>query len=133
MPYTSDYIYAIRNKVTGRIYIGRTGRLKDRYIQHMRALYYNNHTNELMQQDFNEYGVDSFTFSVIDEVRTYDEMHKEHDWMYRLKSYLPEFGYNTKEKLCKKKAEELAWPEPEWVRELKSRIGTQPQKRHRKH
>lgn len=119
-----SYIYAIRNMVTKRIYIGRTAKVKERFSHHMAALFYHNHTNELMQKDCDDFGLDSFTFSVIDEIDCYEDRVKEHEWMRRFNSTDPNVGYNYKENIINKDM----WTEPDWVKELKTRTGTCPER-----
>lgn len=123
------YIYAIRNTVTKRIYIGETLNIQERFLQHWRALYYHRHKNELMQKDCNDFGLDSFTFSVIEKIVSPSEKRinsstKEHEWMRRFNSTDPRFGYNYNENVVNKGV----WTEPDWVKELKERVGKQPQK-----
>ena len=98
--------------------------MQERFRQHWRALHYRRHDNELMQKDCDDYGLDSFTFSVIDEVASYAERGKEHEWMRRFNSTNPELGYNYNEKITNREE----WSEPEWVTELRARVGKQPQK-----
>ena len=62
-----QYIYLLKNNITNRIYVGRTGRPELRFRQHISALKSNRHTNELMQQDFNMYGVDSFSMEIVEQ------------------------------------------------------------------
>ena len=50
-------IYAIKHKVTKRIYIGTTCReIEIRYRAHINDLKKNKHPSVLMQEDFNKYG-----------------------------------------------------------------------------
>ena len=57
-------IYCINDKV----YVGKTKSLNNRWEQHKFKLLKNNHDNIFLQQDFNEYGIDAFTFSVLEYV-----------------------------------------------------------------
>lgn len=120
-----NYVYAIRNTKTKRIYIGRTWNVQNRCRQHMTALYYHRHENELMQSDYDKYGLDSFTFSVIDVIAENTGYYKEHEWMRRFNTTDPDFGYNFRERLIQNDE----WAEPEWVKELKTKIGACPDRR----
>ena len=58
-------IYAIRNLVTDRVYIGATGCFFDRHAHHNGALRHNKHTNQLMQADWNAVGEKNFKFEML--------------------------------------------------------------------
>lgn len=87
------FIYSIKCNKTGRIYIGRTTNIENRWRTHIHDLRLNKHHVHLMQTDFNKYGEDSFTFEILDEAdfRTRD---KEQAYMKAYDSYNPNFGYN---------------------------------------
>ena len=55
-----DYVYLLKNKVTKRVYVGRTCCPEKRFQQHISALRSKRHNNDLMQKDFDEYGENSF-------------------------------------------------------------------------
>lgn len=61
-------IYALRNKTNQRRYIGKTKDLQNRFNEHFETHLYNNHLNEYLQQDFNEFGINAFIFEVLEEV-----------------------------------------------------------------
>ena len=82
-----------------------------------------------MQKDCDDFGLESFTFSVIEKIDDGSEGYinnstKEHEWMRRFNSTDPRFGYNYNEKI----PNEGVWAEPDWVKELKEKVGKQPQK-----
>lgn len=58
-------IYKIKCLANGRIYIGQTIDLKDRWYHHKRSLFIGRHYNSWLQSDWNLYGKDAFEFSVI--------------------------------------------------------------------
>ena len=58
-------IYKIYNNITNRLYIGSSGDFSKRISSHLFALENNRHANSLLQKDYNNYGVESFTFSVL--------------------------------------------------------------------
>lgn len=89
------YIYKITNKVNNKIYVGQTVRdPKVRFLEHM---------NDSVSQDYfhqaiRKYGPDNFTFEIIDEAQTIDELNqKEIFWIKELNSYAcsSSNGYNT--------------------------------------
>ena len=56
-------IYAIRNKINGKIYIGRTEiSVRERVLLHLQALNGNRHNSPTLQEDFNKYGKEVFEF-----------------------------------------------------------------------
>lgn len=60
-------VYEIRNKRTGRRYVGCTFYFKERVKQHIHNLKKQMHPSFFMQIDFNKYGLDSFTYKPIKE------------------------------------------------------------------
>lgn len=93
------YIYVIECKGSNRRYVGRTRQPLLRKRLHINPLRKGNHSNEQMQNDFNLYGEDSFSFKVIDTCKEEIKVGaaKEKEWMERYKSYDINFGYNYKD------------------------------------
>ena len=60
-------IYQIKNKKTGKIYIGATTAFPSRQIDHKSALRTGKHENSALQEDCNKYGLDVFEFEMIEE------------------------------------------------------------------
>ncbi len=84
------YIYKITNKINGKSYIGQTTDYKRRFSEH-KAKGYNNEENKLLYYAFDKYGIDNFTFEVIeDKTPNYNE--REKYWIQYYDSY--ENGYN---------------------------------------
>ena len=82
----------------------------DRRIkQHQILLKGRKHQNALMQKDYDEYGKDSFTYTMLEKVDRSDAVRdergrlmsfdalREKQTMIQYRSYLPEFGYNYKD------------------------------------
>lgn len=53
-------IYSITNTITGRVYIGKSVNIPDRWWSHLAS----EHNKEL-KDDFNTYGIGSFTFRIL--------------------------------------------------------------------
>ena len=53
-------IYFIKNKITGKYYIGETIDYKNRISHHFTDLKYNNHHSHKLQNAYNTYGKDNF-------------------------------------------------------------------------
>ena len=92
-----DYIYLLKNKETGRVYVGRTSYPEKRFQIHMSALRGRRHDNELMQADFDMYGESSFEMEIVEERDTLNRSGLEGAWMLKLRTYDKEFGYNYKD------------------------------------
>ena len=61
-------VYAIRNKVTGRIFLDRALNLDVAYNKHKFQLQIGSHRNKEMQKDWNRYGEDNFSYEVIERL-----------------------------------------------------------------
>ena len=59
-------IYRIENLVTGRVYIGRSSHIQNRWSAHRTQLAKGIHPNEIMQADALTHGCESFSYSVIE-------------------------------------------------------------------
>jgi len=62
-------VYLIRNSITWRVYVGQSKRIERRWEQHIDALSMGKHHNNLVQSDWCEHGIESFTFSVAELVK----------------------------------------------------------------
>lgn len=60
-------IYEIVNKVNGKRYIGSAINFNKRWREHKRRLKNNNHHSRKLQNAYNKYGIESFTFDIIHE------------------------------------------------------------------
>lgn len=70
-------IYCITNKVNNRKYIGYTERnFTSRVYQHLFDLRHGKHHNRKLQNDFDTYGINGFTFELVEEVKGKDELVK---------------------------------------------------------
>lgn len=67
-------IYAIVNRVTGRIYIGQTYRFYDRWRIHQAELRRGVHCNPALQADWLLYTSEAFEFRILEEMTQYDFM-----------------------------------------------------------
>ena len=80
-------IYAIENTLNGKMYIGRTRCLIERWLCHNANLRNNKHENRHLQRAFNKYGADKFMFNVIEYVDELNTLHlREGYWMYYYKT-----------------------------------------------
>ena len=89
-------IYQIVNSVNNKIYIGETTRGELRWKQHLQYLRGNRHKNHKLQADFDKFGEEVFTWSIIkeypkdkdtlllEEIKTIDKLLKEGKELYNL-------------------------------------------------
>lgn len=68
MSLSKSGIYKIRNVINGRIYIGSAVNLVVRIRHHKARLRAGDHRNVKLQRSFDKYGMDAFTFDVIERV-----------------------------------------------------------------
>ena len=96
-------IYAIRCKENGKLYIGRSYRVKNRIREHFLSLR-KGKTDKLdttykktgFQDDYNKYGEDAFEVYLIEQnVPPEHCQEREHYWISFYNSTNPEHGYNT--------------------------------------
>lgn len=88
-------VYAIRNQVNGKVYVGSSvSPLRKRWRHHKRWLKRGLHKNHRLQADWNSFGEQTFSFSVLavcspEWCRCLELFHMRH-----LNSIDPDFGYN---------------------------------------
>lgn len=82
-------IYAFKNKVNNKIYVGQTCRtFEERMGERLR------HKNTTLGRALEKYGVDNFEYGIVDEAETIEELNeKEIFWIKKLNSMAPN-GYN---------------------------------------
>jgi len=94
-------VYAIRCKKNGKVYIGRTTRLKECIEIHFRELRHSKHKNKALLDDFKKYGFENFEVYVLEENIPYSERMKEYEYMRQYNSFDEEFGYNRGDLKCR--------------------------------
>lgn len=87
------YIYQIKNKETGKIYIGSTKDIRKRWSQHKSKLRRGCHSNSYLQNAWNKYGEDAFEFSVLKKVPTNQQFIEEQRYLDKKKPF-GKRGYN---------------------------------------
>ena len=60
------YVYAIKNIVNNKMYVGITKNLKSRWYHHKYDLKNNRHVNSKLQNAYNKYGKDKFVYYIIE-------------------------------------------------------------------
>jgi group I intron endonuclease len=88
-------IYAIRNKINNKRYVGSSKSVYYRWKQqHLTELRSNTHFNTYLQYSWNKYGEDNFEFIVIEECDLKLLTERESFWIEHYKSWDRQFGYN---------------------------------------
>jgi group I intron endonuclease len=88
-------IYLITNNINKKVYVGSSQDIKRRFYLHKHYLNKGNHTNKHLQNAWNEYGKDSFSFSIIDQIDNIEQLlEKEKAYILEYNSVNREFGYN---------------------------------------
>jgi len=95
-------VYRIKNAANGKVLIGTSSNLKNRWLTLKMQLESNRHQNSGLQMDWNEYGADNFIYDVVDQKECKDgininwELEKmEKEWLEKLQPYDGK-GYNRK-------------------------------------
>ena len=86
-------IYCFRNKVNGKVYIGKSLDL-DRRIKDHYYLLHNNLETSRFQKDFDVYGYSNFEISILEECTKEELNNKEVYWISFYDARNPEKGYN---------------------------------------
>lgn len=86
IPSTSG-IYKITCTVNQRFYIGSAIDLRRRKYEHWYGLRHNKHHNPILQNAWNKYGEQSFTFEVLEQVLPMSLTAREQYWFKKLKPF----------------------------------------------
>lgn len=79
-PNTSG-IYQIVNTVNGKVYVGRSRNIEQRFGYHRHFLREGRHDNQHLQKSWNRYGADAFKFMVVESVPVELLQTKEQTWL----------------------------------------------------
>ena len=90
-------IYMINNCVNGKVYIGSTGNINDRFGNHKRTLNRGVHPNEHLQNAWNKYGSDSFEFKTLMVCPDSERNHCEQMFIDLYDSQNRDYGYNIRD------------------------------------
>ena len=95
-PYSNKVgVYQIRNIKNNKVYIGSTSMpFSNRKQTHFATLRKNKHHSKHLQRSYNKYGESSFIFEILKICSINIIIKSEQIWLDRIKSYLPNNGYN---------------------------------------
>lgn len=122
IPRTSG-IYQILCVSTGKVYIGSTVNLRQRYGDHWGILRRGKHHNPALQNAWNAYGADAFAFTAIELVAPDRLIEREQYYLDTIRPYDRTIGYNYRR--IAETSKGLRWNE-----ESRHRFSEQLQGRH---
>ena len=89
-------IYCIKNKTTGKRYIGQSVNIYSRWRGHKAELKNNSHDNDYLQKAWNKYGEKDFEFFILEECEQSLLDEKERFYIEKYNTLNRSFGYNLK-------------------------------------
>jgi group I intron endonuclease len=89
-------IYRITQEDTGRVYVGSSIDIENRWKQHVNQLKRGIHVNKKMQVDASEYGIESFQFDILELVETDNILLDKRERFWQDTAGAKQ-GYNAKE------------------------------------
>jgi group I intron endonuclease len=90
-------IYCIKNKINGKVYIGSSKNIANRWMIHRWLLRKGNHHSPHLQKAWNIYGELSFEFVILETLPDDRDIliASEQTWLDKTKSYDSKYGYNV--------------------------------------
>ena len=80
-------IYKITNKLNGDAYIGQSVEIENRLEDHKKPYNWNREENKRLYQAFIQFGLNNFTFEIIEECKITELNEKEKDWISFYNTY----------------------------------------------
>lgn len=89
-------IYCIRNTIDNKVYVGSSCDIENRWKNHIWLLKNGFHHSSHLQNAWNKYDSNSFSFEILEELSDNKEVliSREQYWIDKFASYNPENGYN---------------------------------------
>lgn len=88
-------IYAIRNKINGKVYIGSSADIHHRWVSHRSGLNNNKHHAKHLQYSWNKNGEDAFSFEILETCDLDKLVEREQYHIDLNKAVDNDHGYNT--------------------------------------
>jgi group I intron endonuclease len=87
-------IYIIRNKMTGKVYVGSAFNFSKRWSEHKAKLKRGVHHALRLQHSWNKWGETAFEFIVVERCNMAELLFREQVWLERLRPFDRTIGYN---------------------------------------
>lgn len=92
----SQGIYKITNKINNKCYIGKSSNIEGRWKYHIKHKNTTSEYNKLLYQAFRKYGIENFSFEIIEEINDCKIMNeREKFWIQYYDCYGGNKGYNA--------------------------------------
>lgn len=89
-------IYKISNNINKKIYVGQSINIEERFSAHKSAYERNRHPELPLYKAISKYGLENFSFDVIEECEIKELDEREKYWISALHSSINENGYNIR-------------------------------------
>lgn len=89
-------VYVIKNITDGKMYIGETKNIGERWAGHFGALFHGIHQNNHLQRAWDKHGCTNFEFDIVELCEEWELRIKENHWVLTMNTNLREFGYNIR-------------------------------------
>lgn len=86
-------VYAITNKINGKVYVGSSADIEKRWNYHRRELSKNSHKNKHLQNAWNKYGENNFEFTIVEACEKEEQYAVEQTHLNKA-SHSPDLYYN---------------------------------------
>lgn len=98
---TQQGVYLLRNDHNNRVYVGQSANCPQRWHAHVVSLKTGKHPIPLLQEDWNEYNPESFSFRMTEVISALDKALYRQRELYWIREYINELGcgglYNSSE------------------------------------
>ncbi len=91
---TTSGIYIITCLPTGKIYVGSSINIRERWRGHKKELRSGKHKNRYLQNAWNKYGEQAFVFEVLEVCSRNSLLEREQYWLDTRQSYKRNIGFN---------------------------------------
>lgn len=89
-------VYIITNKINGKIYVGSSVKVEQRWREHESDLRLNKHHSKHLQRAYEKYGISAFDFKILEEVSDSQKLlEREQHYLDTLTPYQRDVGYNN--------------------------------------
>lgn len=93
-------VYKIVNNTNGKLYVGSSNNIRNRWNQHRRDLNDSVHGNPYLQSAWNKYGANNFSFEIIEECAPEVQFEREQFYLNLLNPF-DHNGYNIVRQISK--------------------------------